>query len=111
MHTRRCQRKVLSKIVDLHIPLEVAENMTYSTVFSTQRRVREKLALFYRRLRQNTVEDGREFFPTMFTYEFPTPAFRDCYFAYTPAKEEEVHPLRIWKAHEYKHMSEKESCS
>lgn len=55
-------------------------------------------------VKQNIISDGREFYPTTFSYEFPTVGFRDCYFAYTPAKEEECYAYHPWMEHEKKEL-------
>lgn len=70
----------------------------------------EKADLFYRHLRQCGINDGREFFPSMYAYEFPTRTFRDCYFAYTPSKEEDVLSLKPWQSYEIKDFRHRQSC-
>lgn len=54
-----------------------------------------------RNVKKGIIDDGREFFPSMFDYEFPTKTFRDCYFAYIPGKEEAVFSYRPWKVFEF----------
>ncbi|RZC32158.1 uncharacterized protein BDFB_000789, partial [Asbolus verrucosus] len=72
--------------------------------------VSDGLDKFYRKVRQNIVNFGREFFPSTFSYPFPFPTFRECYFSYTPSKEEEVLARFVWQKFEYKNMIDAKHC-
>ncbi|XP_050304993.1 uncharacterized protein LOC126742387 [Anthonomus grandis grandis] len=77
-----------------------ARKVTWKDANTVRKQAADRYEAFYRKVKQLNVETGREFFPTTFPYEFPTPTWRDCAFAYIPTKEESIFPFRIVKAHE-----------
>ncbi|CAH0560436.1 unnamed protein product [Brassicogethes aeneus] len=56
---------------------------------------------FYRKTKQSIINNSREFYPALFLYEFYSERIRNTFFAFTPAKEEEVFPYRIVQMHEF----------
>lgn len=77
---------------------------SYANAKAVKKMVEQRRNYFYRVLKQNAIEETREFVPTMNLYEFPFPTFRDCLFAYLPNKEKEVLSFRPWLTHEFKNM-------
>ncbi|KAF5273947.1 hypothetical protein FQA39_LY01062 [Lamprigera yunnana] len=73
-----------------------AKNFNCSSIKAGKKILSDKNTSFYRGMRQSAIDCGREFFPGTFSYEFPFPSFRDCYFAYMPDKEEACIFFRVW---------------
>lgn len=107
-HTNNCFGRVSAGLVD--IDPKMHRNFSYANVKAVKRMVATKRGYFYRVLKQSSINDGREFIPTMNIYEFPFSTFRDCLFAYVPPKEEAVFSFRPWFAHEFKNMKDQSPC-
>lgn len=102
-HTNICFKQVNpTKLIG--IDQKKFREFSYANVKTVKKLVEKQRGHFYRVLRQNAIEDAKEFIPTMNLYEFPFPTFRDCLFAYIPGKEEEVFSFRPWPPHEFKNM-------
>ncbi|VEN43874.1 unnamed protein product [Callosobruchus maculatus] len=87
-HTQICYKSVATP--KLGISRKKAKTVTWKHAEVMKNMVAAKTNEFYRALRRERINSAREFYPTTFSYEFPTPTFRDCYFAYLPAKEEDL---------------------
>nr|CAI5823763.1 unnamed protein product [Callosobruchus analis]CAI5848954.1 unnamed protein product [Callosobruchus analis] len=87
-HTEICYKSV--DIPPLGISHKKAKTITWKHADAMKKLVAAKDEEFYRALKRERINSAREFYPTTFSYEFPTRTFRDCYFAYLPAKEEDL---------------------
>ncbi|XP_044270889.1 uncharacterized protein LOC123015290 [Tribolium madens] len=90
----------------LPITMEEAHAMNWSQAPYVKKMTNVALEKFYRTVKQHRVNFGREFFPTTFSYEFPFTTWRDCYFAYTPSKEEDVLARFVWQKYDYKNYAD-----
>ncbi|XP_063925547.1 uncharacterized protein LOC135139296 [Zophobas morio] len=91
---------------DLKISKETGSQLNWFHADYVRFLVHKCLGKFYRNMRQNRINFGREFFPTTFSYNFPFKTWRDCYFAYTPTKEENVLARFVWQKHHAKNFAE-----
>ncbi|XP_017773566.1 PREDICTED: uncharacterized protein LOC108560507 [Nicrophorus vespilloides] len=57
---------------------------------------------FYRNVKWRSIDYARQLYPTFVSYEFPTKAFRDVFYAYLNSNENDVTPIRMWLTHEYR---------
>nr|XP_008199278.2 PREDICTED: uncharacterized protein LOC103314609 [Tribolium castaneum] len=88
------------------ITLEEAHKMNWSQAPAIRNMANVAIERFYRTVKQHRVNFGREFFPTTFSYEFPFSTWRDCYFAYTPSKEEDVLARFVWQKYDFKNFAD-----
>ncbi|KAJ8985013.1 hypothetical protein NQ317_016924 [Molorchus minor] len=107
-HTDVCYREVARP--DLGISKRKAKLMTWKDASFVKSIVADKVGMYYRLVKQQTIEMAREFFPISFDYEFPNKTYRDVFFAYAPAKEEDVLAFRIVKPHEARTNLKKFPC-
>ncbi|XP_030746892.1 uncharacterized protein LOC115875539 [Sitophilus oryzae] len=103
-HTFTCYRPPNS--VSMPFTKAQARKITWRHAEFVRLTAAKKMEEFYRNLKQSTVETGREMFASTFSYEFPTTTWRDCFFAYTPSKEEHVFPYKIYQPHDVRYIPE-----
>jgi len=106
-HIGYCGQKVKEK-ARLNLSKQDAAKYTWANATTVRKMAAEKTNTYYRQLKQAVIKDAREFFPSTFSYELPCTGFRDCFFAYQPAKEEACDAFRPWYAHEIKNS--RKSC-
>nr|XP_022911428.1 uncharacterized protein LOC111422472 [Onthophagus taurus] len=97
----------------LNIPDSIARKYTYGQSNFVKKWTEGLKENQYRQIKQTLISHGREFFPSLFAYELPTPTFRDVYFAYVPSKEEALFARFPWAPHEfrnYKQMRERRAA-
>ncbi|KAH1009316.1 hypothetical protein HUJ04_001688 [Dendroctonus ponderosae] len=97
-HTDVCYKHLLPTTMPYTIAK--ARMMTWKDAKHIKRVAAEKQEEFYRQLKNVNIDTGREFFATTFAYEFPTPTWRECAFAYIPTKEENIFPFKVVQPHE-----------
>lgn len=85
-HSDICYHPV--PIPKVNFSKEVLKKLTWSSANRCRDILEHQKYVFRRQIKQQIVDKAREFFPTVFAYEFPSKTFRKCYFAYLPDKEE-----------------------
>ncbi|XP_072387496.1 uncharacterized protein [Diabrotica undecimpunctata] len=89
MHTNICYQKI--KVPKMPICPHMADKFNWNH-FELLREMTSSLIFEYRRkIKQLRVHSAREYFPIMYDYPFPFRTFRNNYFAYLPAKEEDIY--------------------
>ncbi|XP_060528859.1 uncharacterized protein LOC132703550 [Cylas formicarius] len=92
-HTDLCHRQ--PRMVRMPFDASQAGLMTWKDANLIKGIAADRIETYYRRLKKTTINTGREFFGTTFSYEFPNRTFRNCAFAYIPTKEEAVFGYKI----------------
>ncbi|CAH1119159.1 unnamed protein product [Phaedon cochleariae] len=87
-HTQVCYHEV--PIPKLNLSYEDAAKFSWFDAKFCRELIRQKNEIYHRAVKQQRINGAREHFPLTFSYEFPCPTFRDCYFAYFPSKEEDI---------------------
>ncbi|XP_056632580.1 uncharacterized protein LOC130442443 [Diorhabda sublineata] len=88
-HTSRCYPKI--SIPRLNISPKLLDKLNWNH-FEFIRNMTTKLEFNFRRqIKYERINSAREYFPILFDYWFPFWTFRDCYFAYMPAKENDIY--------------------
>lgn len=97
-HTDTC--KPFLARPELPISRQKAATLTWAKSTYCKRIIQNSREEYYRSVKHSILETTREFFPTLFTYEFPNKTFRDVFFSYEPSKELQVLPYRLVQKHE-----------
>ncbi|XP_031352185.1 uncharacterized protein LOC116177359 [Photinus pyralis] len=100
-HLIYCDRSITAG-ARLDMSTQKARQYTWAHAYSVRKIAATKENIYYRQVKQVAINEAREFFPSTFSYELPTPNFRDCFFAYAPAKEDDCTYFRPWFSHEFK---------
>lgn len=88
MHTYLCYHTV--SIPRVKLKPDIRAKITWNSAERCRDLIDIEKNKFHRKIKQQLINKTREFFPTLFTYEFPNRQFRNCYFAYLPNKEEDA---------------------
>ncbi|XP_045473914.1 uncharacterized protein LOC123680182 isoform X2 [Harmonia axyridis] len=109
-HISICRRTIPYPKLPVHCVCE-ATNYTWREAKTVARIVGETKQKFYNKLRKNMVDYAREFYATMSAYQYPNPPYLNHYFyAYQPAKLENVIGEYVWEGHEHKNPKDYKSC-